>query len=425
MIVTALSIRDFRSYEAADVRLGAGLTVVSGRNGAGKTNLLEALYFACTGRSCRTANERECVRFGAPLTRLELRCEDAHERHALSVGFQPGEAKRLTVDGAAVERLTDSPARPLVSVFLPDRLELILGAPALRRSHLDQVVAALWPARTATRRAYAAALAQRNALLAGIRAGRAARASLPAWDAELARQGVALMADRRATVERLAPRFAEHARGLGLDGEVDVRYRPRSQAVDAAGLAAELAQRVESDVERGFTGHGPHRDDLAFRRDGRELRAFGSRGQQRLGLLALLLAEREELAAERGAAPLLLLDDVMSELDASRRERLTTLLRRAGQAVVTTTELAHVPDADAADVTRIAIADGRVLGAGDRPARAVGGERAAAAADSAADGAKDALAANEGCTAAEDAPAVDGERGKTATGAAVAAVAAR
>jgi DNA replication and repair protein RecF len=361
MIATTLTVRDFRSYEAADVRLGAGLTVISGRNGAGKTNLLEALYFACTGRSCRTANERECVRFGAPLTRLELRCEDAHERHALSVGFQPGEAKRLKVDGADVERLTDSAARPLVSVFLPDRLELVLGAPALRRSHLDQVIAALWPARAATRRAYGAALAQRNALLAGIRAGRAGRGSLPAWDAELARHGVALMADRAATVERLAPRFADHAAGLGLEGEVELSYRPRSKAADAAGLAAELAERVDSDVERGFTGHGPHRDDLAFRREGRELRAFGSRGQQRLGLLALLLAEREELASERGAPPLLLLDDVMSELDATRRERLTTLLRRGGQAVITTTELAHVPGAEAPGVARIAIADGRAL----------------------------------------------------------------
>src|ERR1044072_6695073 len=98
MIATALSVRDFRSYEAADVGLGAGLTVVSGHNGAGKTNLLEALYFGCTGRSCRTSNERECVRFGAELTRLELHCEDAHERHVLSVGFQPGETKRLRVD---------------------------------------------------------------------------------------------------------------------------------------------------------------------------------------------------------------------------------------------------------------------------------------------------------------------------------------
>src|SRR5215212_8483817 len=135
MIATRLTLRDFRTYGTAAVELGPGLTVVTGRNGAGKTNLLEGLYFACTGRSCRTGNERECVRFGAQLTRLELRCEDDEgQPHEIGVGFQPGEAKRLSVDGAAVDRLTDVAAHPLVSVFLPDRLELVTGTPALRRA---------------------------------------------------------------------------------------------------------------------------------------------------------------------------------------------------------------------------------------------------------------------------------------------------
>jgi DNA replication and repair protein RecF len=371
MKVTRLQLRDFRSYERGDLRLGPGVTVVAGRNGAGKTNLLEAIYFACTGRSCKTANEREVVRFGAGLTRLVLEAADDRGGHEISVGFQPGEAKRLKVDGAPVERLTDAEARPLVSVFLPDRLELVLGAPAMRRAHLDQVVAALWPGRAGTRRAYTAALGQRNALIANIRAGRAGRGSLPAWDAELARHGIALMQDRADAVERLVPRFHTHAADVGLEGEPDLAYRPRSKAADAEQLATELAERVDGDVERGFTGHGPHRDELAFRRDGRELRAYGSRGQQRLGLLALLLAERAELAAERGAPPLMLLDDVMSELDSGRRERLVDVLRAGGQSVITTTDLSHVPGSDDASMERVAIADGRILqaaaaGADDR-----------------------------------------------------------
>src|SRR3954451_535631 len=145
MIVTRLSLRNFRSYERAEVRLAPGMTVVAGRNGAGKSNLLEAVYFACTGRSCRTANERECVRFGSSVLRLELTAEGPDGAHELTVRFEPGAAKRFPVHGAPVERRADASVRPLVSVFMPDRLELVAGTPSLRRAHRDQVVAALWP----------------------------------------------------------------------------------------------------------------------------------------------------------------------------------------------------------------------------------------------------------------------------------------
>ncbi len=360
MLVTRLRLRDFRSYERTDVELGAGLTVVHGRNGAGKTNLLEALYFGCTGRSCRTSNEREVVRFDATTTRVEVDLRDAEGReHALAVGFTPGD-KRLQADGVPVERLVDVEMRPLVCVFMPDRLELVKGPPALRRSHVDQVIAASRPVRSETRRAYARALAQRNALLAAIRSGRSSRGSLPAWDAELARHGIALRDDRAAVVDLLAPRFAALAEGLGLGTRAELRYRPRTRAADAGQLAAELAERVESDLERGFTGHGPHRDDVALLRGGRELRAYGSQGEQRLALLALLLAERAALAEARDTLPLMLLDDVMSELDPDRRAMLADLLRDGGQSVITTTDLAHVPGGEAANVTRLAVAGGAV-----------------------------------------------------------------
>jgi DNA replication and repair protein RecF len=360
--VERLRLRDFRTYAAADVTIGPGLTVLHGPNGAGKTNILEALYFGCTSRSCRTANEREVVRFDAPAARVEVDTRDRDgDAHTLSVGFQPGEPKRLKVDGAPVERLTDSPARPLVSVFLPDRLELVKGAPSLRRAHLDQLVAALWPARAATRAQYSRALAQRNALLGRVRAGRVGEGALDAWDAELARWGVALRDDRASAVDRVAARFPELAGELGLAGAGELRYRPRSRAEDAAGLAAELAERRASDLDRGFTQHGPHRDDLLLVRDGRELKAYGSQGEQRLALLALLLAERAELADERGAPPLMLLDDVMSELDADRRGLLVARLDDGGQAVVTTTDLAHVPGGTATGVTRLKVSPGTVL----------------------------------------------------------------
>jgi len=359
--VVSVSLRDFRSYHDANVSLGDGLTVVSGPNGAGKTNLLEGLYFGCTGRSCRTANERQVVRFGASLTRLVVTTSAEDGAHELSTGFEPGQPKRFTVDGASVERLIDAPARPLVGVFLPDRLELIKGPPALRRAQLDQFVAALWPARGVTRRAYGQALAQRNALIARIRSGRGSAAALPSWDMQLARHGIALMGDRRHALDTIAQEYARIGSALGLDGELSVSYRPRSTAAEAEQLAAELAERVGQDVERGFTGHGPHRDELAVSLDGRDLRAFGSQGQQRVALLALLLAERDAIALHRGEAPLMLLDDVMSELDRIRREALIELLlAQPGQSVITTTDLEHVPGASSDRVVRIQVADGVV-----------------------------------------------------------------
>jgi DNA replication and repair protein RecF len=362
MRVTGVQLRDFRNYAAGELELPPGVAVVAGPNGAGKTNLLEALFFGCTGRSPRTSNERELVRRGAAVSRVVVDTADAQGPHRIEVGFEPGSAKRLLVDGSPVDNLSSQVARPLVSVFLPERLELVKGAPAGRRAHLDRVVAALWPARAEARAAYSRALAQRNALLGRIRAGACGAAALDAWDRELARHGVRLMEDRSAAVEGLRGLFSELAQQLGLPGGAELRYRPRSAANDLDGLAGELAERRSADLERGFTAHGPHRDELQLLLEGSSLRAFGSQGQQRTALLALLFAERELLASRRGRSPLMLLDDVMSELDSERRELLAELLRSGGQAVVTATEPEHVPDVGQGEVIRVSC--GRI----ERPA---------------------------------------------------------
>jgi DNA replication and repair protein RecF len=361
MLVLSLQLRDFRSYSRAEARFGHGLTIVHGANGVGKSNLLEALYFGCTGHSQRTRSERELVSFGAPALRVAVRLSSGGRSHELTVGFQPGSPKRMTSDGALVEHLADVEQRPLVSVFSPDRLELLKGAPALRRAHLDQLVSALWPPRRVTRRDYSRALAQRNALIAGIRAMRATRATLPTWDLELARQALALRNDRAAAVSLLAEPFADRARRLGLSGEPQLDYRPRSKAASVEEFIAELEQRLPNDLERGFSTYGPHRDELAILRDRRELRSYGSQGEQRLAILALLLAERSVLAQERDHVPLMLLDDVMSELDVARRELLADELRASGQSVVVTTDLAHVPGAGDVGVSRLRISSGAIL----------------------------------------------------------------
>src|SRR4051812_19086036 len=359
MLVTRVSLRDFRNYGRAEVELGPGLTVVAGPNGAGKTNLLEALYFSLTARSCRTSNEREVVRLGESVTRGVADVDSDEGTHTLEVGFAPGEEKRGRGDGAPFERGAPPPPRPLACVFLPERLELVKGAPAVRRGHLDQLVAALWPARADTRAAYSRTLAQRNALIGRIRAGASLERHLDPWDYELARHGVELMSDRARAITTVAPPFAERGRDLGLPDPVELRYLPRSKAGDLEALRHELAERRSADIERGFTQHGPHRDDMSLMHGGRLLRTLGAQGQQRVGLLALLFAERD-VRATRRRTPLMLLDDVMSELDAARRERLADLLRERGQSLVTTTDVEHVPGAGDSDVTVTSVLEGTV-----------------------------------------------------------------
>jgi len=356
-----LELRDFRNYERAEVDLGAGLTVVTGANGAGKTNLLEGLYFALTARSCRTSVEREVVRAGARAARAVVHTRDADGRaHRLEVGFEPGEPKRTQLDGAAVDGPPPAVVRPLVSVFMPDRLARIKGPPTARRAHLDQLAGALWPARAAARSAYARALAQRNAAIARIRAGAAPPSLLDPWDAELARHGIELMRTRQQTVELLAPRFVARAEELGLPEPARLAYAPRSLAQEEPALRLELRERRDGDLARGFTAHGPHRDELAVWHAERPLRAYGSQGQQRVGLLALLFAERDVLL-EQGSAPVMLLDDVTSELDGERRERLGELIRGDGQVVISATEPTHIAGAGDSGAAHVNVDAGRAF----------------------------------------------------------------
>jgi DNA replication and repair protein RecF len=363
VLAAGLSTRSFRNLADGRVELAAGLTVAHGPNGAGKTNLLEALFFALTGRSCRTRREREMIAFGEGLARTEVELEpevgETDEPFSMLASVTAEDGRRRRTAGREVTP-EDDRRRPAVSVFMPDRLALVKGPPSPRRAHLDRLAAAVWPARAEARTAYSRALAQRNALLSRVRRGGSAT-GLAAWDLELARTAVPLVAARAAAAEALATPFAASAEALGLRGEIALVYRPRTGEAGEAEIAAELATRQAADVARGFTGWGPHRDEVELRRDGRSLRRYGSQGQQRLALLALLFAEREALQAARRRLPLMLLDDVMSELDPERRVRLVELLDDGGQALITTTESAHVPDGEAH--RRMLVEDGRATAA--------------------------------------------------------------
>jgi DNA replication and repair protein RecF len=341
VLVRLLETRGFRNLGVAEVELGDGLTLIHGPNGAGKTNLLEALCFGLTGTSWRTRTDRELIGFGEGLARAEVTVQDGGERRQFVASVIRGEGRAHRLDGSPVPGETAA-LRPAVAIFSPDRLVLIKGPPALRRGHLDRFVAALWPARAEARRRFGRALAQRNALVARVRSGGSGDA-LAAWDAEFAAEAAAVVEARREAVEVLAPSFRSGAAALGLPGAASIRYRPRTGLTGADGIAEQLRERRAQDVERGYTTHGPQLDEIEIAADGRPLRRFGSQGEQRTALLALLFAEREALLEARRTPPMMLLDDVMSELDPDRRLLLVELLGDDGQALITTTDPSQVP----------------------------------------------------------------------------------
>jgi DNA replication and repair protein RecF len=352
VLVTAVEARPLRSLSEVRVELGEGIVSLIGPNGAGKTNLLEALYFALTGRSFRTTDRRELIPFGAQLARAEATVRDGDGiEHRLLASVSRGEGRRHLLDGNPAEPAVLARSRPPVAVFSPDRLMLVKGPPAERRAHLDRYVAARWPARESLRRRYGQALAQRNALLARAAAG-GPGGDLDVWDATLAEAAEALVAARAEAVGELAPHFADAAEELGLAGGGTIEYAPRAEGT-AAELRAGLAERRSADLRLGRTSWGPHLDELKIGVAARSVRRYGSQGQQRTALLALLFAEREALLAAHRVAPLLLLDDVMSELDPERRSHLVARLRRGGQALITAAAEESVPAAARERVLRL------------------------------------------------------------------------
>jgi DNA replication and repair protein RecF len=345
VLVAAATARPLRSLDGLRVEMEGGILSLIGPNGAGKTNCLEALYFALTGRSFRTSDRRDLIPFGTSFARAEavVRGEDGIE-HTLLASVSRTEGRRHLLDGNPADPPTIARNRPPVAVFSPDRLVLIKGAPGERRAHLDGFLAARWPSRGELRQRYGQALAQRNALLARLAGGGGGVAELDVWDATVAEAASSLVTARSEAVAELAPSFTAAAEELGLEGEATLEYAPRAGG-SAAEICEGLEQRREADLRLGRSSWGPHLDELKIAAGGRALRRYGSQGQQRAALLALIFAEREALMEARRVTPLLLLDDVMSELDPERRERLVERLGRGGQTLITAAAAESVPEA--------------------------------------------------------------------------------
>jgi DNA replication and repair protein RecF len=307
-----------------------------GPNGVGKTNLLESLHVVTQGFSPRTRADAQLIRFGERASRIAVRGLRGMVATEIEVVLEAGAGKRAKLNGAPLRAAEQLRAETATLVFTPDRLGVVKGAPAARRAYFDRALGRLSPARAQLPAEYGAAVAQRNASLRRVAGGFSTRDALTPWTEQVAALGTELVAAREEALALLGPSFAACAGDLGLDGAA-LRYDGGPVTVD------ELAARLDRDLERGVTGIGPHLDDIVMSAGGRELRSFGSQGEQRLAVLALLLAEAELITERRGFPPLLLLDDVLSELDPERRRILAARVGRAGQTLITATDAAMLP----------------------------------------------------------------------------------
>jgi len=306
--------------------------LVVGRNGVGKTNLLEALHVATQGFSQRTRHDAQLIRFGEHAARVAVHGRRGPLPVDVTVLLREGQPKEARLNGARLAS-TDALRRELATlVFTPDRLVVVKGGPAARRAYFDRTLARLFPARAALPADYFAALAQRNAALRRVQLGLSDRTALDPWTERVASLGAELVSSRSDAIALLAPAFAERAGELGLpNARLDYGAEPPTPEL--------LEMRLARDLERGTTGAGPHLDDVAIVSGDRDLRQFGSQGEQRLAVLSLLLAE----AALLDSPPLLLLDDVLSELDSGRRRVLAERIAGAGQTMITATQASALP----------------------------------------------------------------------------------
>ena len=359
MFVTHLSLADFRSYPSTEVPLGPGVTVFTGANGQGKTNLVEAIEFLATLGSHRVATEAPLVRFGAQRAIVRARVQagrDDARQLLLEIEILPGKANRASLNRAPLRRPRDLLGGLRVVLFSPEDLAIVKGDPSERRRFLDELITSRWPRLAGVRADYERVLRQRSTLLKSL-SGRGSRAltaeagaTLDVWDEQLAALGAEIVQARLATLTQLAPLLAEAYADIAPTNNVASATYRSAVAVsadhtrDELGLAllAAMGERRFEEIARGVCLVGPHRDDITLVVGELPARGYASHGESWSLALALRLASFALLRAD-GVEPVLVLDDVFAELDETRRERLAELIADAEQVLITAAVAADVP----------------------------------------------------------------------------------
>jgi DNA replication and repair protein RecF len=379
--IAHLSLHDFRSYPEVEVALGPGVTAVVGRNGQGKTNLVEAVDYIARLASHRVAGDAPLVRFGTDSAVVRAAVVRDGREAVLEVQINPGRSNRARVNKSPLPRARDLLGLVRTVLFSPEDLALVKGDPSERRRFLDDLLVLRAPRFSGVRADYDRVLKQRNSLLktAGLarRQGSAraesALATLGVWDSHLARSGAELLAARLTLVDELRPYVAAAYEAVAQGAsrsDATMSYKPSLQLptgpedssydreVLAAALLAEVERRRDEEIDRGVSLVGPHRDDLTLMLGPLPVKGYASHGESWSMALALRLASYDLLRAG-GDDPILILDDVFAELDTDRRERLAELVAGAEQVLVTAAVPDDVPPALAG--ARLDVVDGKVL----------------------------------------------------------------
>lgn len=346
-----LALRDFRNVTHATLDFPSEGVVIVGDNGQGKTNLLEAIYYFQLLRSMRGARDQDLIRFGAPAfhlhARVTTRGQREHSAHELSAAFSRNGRKKVVVDGAEAKRLTSALGSLPSVVLSPRDVELVIGAPSERRRYLDIALAVTSPRYLAALQTYRASLARRNAALRLVARGDESDEAVSVWEPAMAESGAVLIAARAEWMRTHAPTLTMLATEIGEREALEMRYVTATNATDDARdeLLDTLARKRALDIRRGLTHVGPHRDDVALTIGGRELRTFGSAGQQRTAAIALRLLEATTIREHEGSAPVLLLDDPFAELDVRRSTEILHLLsgERTGQTILAVPRASDIP----------------------------------------------------------------------------------
>lgn len=329
MIVECLKLRDFRNYGELELRPHPGINLLFGQNGSGKTNLLEAVHYCALGRSHRTSQDREVVRKGCDASAVGVTVARSTGRHEIAVKLMPNgiKHKQVFVDRKRATRLSDMMGRLQCVIFSPEDLMLVKDGPALRRRFLDMMLSQMSTAYFLALQQYQKALDQRNALLRDARkTGRMNIALMDAFEQGMAEHSEMIVRQRKRIIDQLA-RVAGDKYGAisGRERELfALNYRAcLPDSTDFVTKAREiLAKTRQEDMLRGTTSFGVHREDMDLLLMGRDMKLFASQGQIRTAVLSMKLAQMEIFQQESGEEPVLLLDDVMSELDMTRRKRL-------------------------------------------------------------------------------------------------------